>query len=107
MAVRLRVEFLVPLKYPNGVDIEPERLFEVREEVVKRFGAITIHPLSTEGVWISPKTNKRCCDVCKRFEVSIDKNEENEKSLIELKKRLMKMFKQEEIYMLYTEVVQL
>jgi uncharacterized protein YnzC (UPF0291/DUF896 family) len=28
------VEFLVPLKYNDGTDVEPEKLYEVREKIV-------------------------------------------------------------------------
>jgi len=38
MVKRLRVEFLIPLKYKDGTDVEPKKLFEVREKVVSLFG---------------------------------------------------------------------
>lgn len=50
MVCRLKVEFLIPLKYNDGTDVEPEKLFMVKEKVVELFGGITIHPLSIEGI---------------------------------------------------------
>ena len=105
MSKRLIVAFLIPLKYNDGTDVEPEKLFEVREKIVKLFGAVTI-PLSTEGIWIDPKTQKMYYDRCRRFEVSLKQNSENDNLLKNLKNDLKKMFKQEEIYMYYTEVTQ-
>ena len=107
MAIRLRVQFLIPLKYNNGKDIEQEKLFEVREKVVGLFGGITIHPFSTEGIWISPTTKIRYYDLCKMFEVSIDKSENTDKILKNLKEDLKIMFEQEEIYMVYNEITQI
>jgi len=107
MVIRLRVQFLVPLKYNDGTDVEQEKLFDVREFVVGLFGAVTIHPLSTEGIWISPKTKRRYYDTCKRFEVSIERSENTDNILKNLKEKLKEIFRQEEIYMYYDEIIQI
>ena len=77
MVKRLKVEFLIPLKYNDGTDVEPEKLFKVREKIVSLFGGVTIHPLSTEGIWIDPKTEQKYYDRCRRFEVLVIKSPEN------------------------------
>ena len=107
MVKRLRVEFLIPLKYNDGTNVEPEKLFEVREKLVSLFGGVTIHPLSTEGIWIDPKTDKKYFDKCRRFEILTIKNSENLRILKDLKKELKKTFKQEEIYMVYSEITEI
>ena len=106
MTVRLKVQFLVPLKYNDGKNVEQEKFFEVREKAVSLFGGVTVDPLSTEGVWKDPKTSRVYFDSCKRFEVSIEKTSEVEKILKNLKEELKKGFKQEEIYMTYHEITQ-
>ena len=107
MVKRLKVEFLIPLKYNDGTDVEPEKLFMVKEKVVELFGGITIHPFFTEGIWIDPKTHIEYYDKCRRFEVSVEKSPEIYKTLTKLKDDLKKTFKQEEIYMYYTEITQI
>ncbi len=104
MPIKLRVEFLVPLKYNDGTDVEPEKLYEVREKIISLFGAVTIHPLSTEGIWTDPVTKQKYYDFCRRFEVSMEKTPNIENTLKDLKNYLKKTFKQEEIYMFYSEI---
>jgi len=55
MVRRLKVEFLIPLEYNDGTNVEPNKLFMVKEKIVELFGGITIHPLTTEGIWIDPQ----------------------------------------------------
>ncbi len=107
MVKKLKVEFLIPLKYNDGTDIEPEKFLEVRRKVVNLFGAVTYSPNPTEGIWIDPKTHKRYYDKSSRFEVSVEETPEIYKTLKELKENLKKIFKQKEIYMFYTEITQI
>jgi len=104
MPKKLKVEFLLPLKYNDGTAVEPEKLYEVREKIVSLFGAVTIHPLSTEGIWIDPLTQQKYYDSCRRFEVAIDQSPDTEKLLKTLKEDLKNIFKQEEIFMYYSEI---
>jgi len=46
-----RYEILLPLKYNDGTDIEPEKLLLTKRELVARFGALTVDPAPVEGVW--------------------------------------------------------
>lgn len=107
MAIKLRVELLVPLRYNNGRDVEHKKLSGVTDMIVNKFGAITTYPLSTGGVWIDPRTSKRYYDICRRFEVLINKKENSEMELFELKEELIRKFDQKDIFMIYTEVVQI
>ncbi len=107
MVTKLKVEFLIPLKYNDGTDVEPEKLYMIRERVVTLFGGVTIHPLYTDGIWINPKTDKRYYDRCRRFEVSIEKSPEIDNILKKLKDELKRMLKQEEIFMYYTKITQI
>lgn len=107
MVRRLKVEFLIPLKYNDGTDVEPEKLFMVKEKVVELFGGITIHPLSIEGIWIDTKTHMKYYDKCRRFEISVKESPEIYKNLKKLKDDLKEIFRQEDIYMYYSEITQI
>lgn len=48
----LRYEISVPLKYNDGNDIEPQKFYETKEELVSRFGGLSIIPRSS-GLWRS------------------------------------------------------
>jgi len=104
MATRLRVEFLIPLKYNDGTDIEPEKFFKIKNEVLEKFGGISIHPLSIEGAWIDKIDDARYYDNCKRFEVCAEKCEDTYHWLSKYKEQLKNEFKQKEIYMIAMEV---
>ena len=43
MVRRLKVEFLIPLKYNDGTNVDPNKLFIVKEKLIELFGGITIH----------------------------------------------------------------
>ncbi len=107
MIRRLKVEFLIPLKYNDGTDVEPEKLFMVKEKVIDLFGGITIHPLTTEGIWIDPKTHIKYYDECRRFEIVVEESPEIYETLKKLKEDLIKTFKQEDINIYYTEITQI
>lgn len=107
MVKNLKVEFLIPLKYNDGTDVQPNKLFNVKKKVVELFGGITIHPLNTEGIWIDPKTHIKYYNECRRFETVVKESPEIYKILKGLKEYLKKTFKQKEIYMHYTEITQI
>jgi hypothetical protein len=37
-----RYEIYLPLKYNNGSEIEPEKIKQIREELIAAFGALTV-----------------------------------------------------------------
>lgn len=48
-----RYEIYLPLKYNDGQEIEPEKFKQVREELIAKFGALTVSSLSApyQGTW--------------------------------------------------------
>jgi len=48
-----KYEIYLPLKYNNGINIEPEKLKQIREQLMAVFGAITVSSLSApfQGRW--------------------------------------------------------
>ncbi len=107
MIQRLKVEFLIPLKYNDGTDVDIKKLLDIRKKVVDLFGAVTYSPVPTEGIWINPKTHIKYSDECRRFEILVEESPEIYETLKELKEDLKKTFKQEDIYMYYTKITQI
>lgn len=48
-----KYEIYLPLKYNDGKDIEPEKIKQIKQELVAKFGAITVSSLSSpyQGTW--------------------------------------------------------
>lgn len=110
MAPKLRVEVLIPTLYnPTRTGlrkpIEDRKHRLVKNEIVRMFGGISIYPGLIQGSWI--KINKRTGvrtrydDLCYKYEICINFERDISKRLNRWKKRLKKLFKQFEIYMVY------
>ena len=48
-----KYEIYLPLKYNDGKDIEPEKIRQIKEELIAKFGAITASSRSSpyQGTW--------------------------------------------------------
>jgi len=48
-----KYEIYLPLKYNDGTDVEPEKLKEIREQLIAVFGAVTVSSLNAQfqGTW--------------------------------------------------------
>ncbi|HEY6231730.1 MAG TPA: hypothetical protein VIW64_10725 [Pyrinomonadaceae bacterium] len=48
-----KYEIYLPLKYNDGKDIEPEKIKQIKEELIAKFGAITASSRSSpyQGTW--------------------------------------------------------
>ena len=48
-----KYEIYLPLKYNDGRDIEPEKIKQIKEELVAKFGGITVSSRSSpyQGTW--------------------------------------------------------
>ncbi len=48
-----KYEIYLPLKYNDGQEIEPEKLKQIRQQLIAVFGAITVSSLAApfEGTW--------------------------------------------------------
>lgn len=48
-----RYEIYLPLKYNDGKEVEPEKIKQVREDLIAKFGALTVSSLSApyQGTW--------------------------------------------------------
>ena len=46
-----RYEILLPLKYSDGGEIEAEKFLLTKQELVQRFGALSVDPHPIQGLW--------------------------------------------------------
>lgn len=46
-----RYENLLPLKYNDGSEIEAEKFLLTKQELVQKFGALSVHPYPIQGLW--------------------------------------------------------
>ena len=104
MPPKLRYEFYLPTVYNDGSPIDAVKYRFVKNKVIEKYGAISIHPATISGTWVDTVTNKVFFDNCYRYEVVVDKNDENEFFFETLKKELKTLFNQHEIFMIHTEV---
>lgn len=106
MPPKLRYEFYLPTYYNDGTPIEQSKYRLVKNKVVNEFGAVSVHPATVQGIWVNKESDTKYFDNCSRFEISVEKTEKNEIFFENLKRELKEMFKQHEIYMIYSEVNQ-
>ena len=111
MPQKLRIEIYIPTLYnPDEkgfrAPIETAKHRQVKNQIVDKHGAISMHPLTIKGVWVNQETNEKYFDSCYKYEVCIDPKEDIDKELEEWKEELKKLFQQFEIYMIYTEINQ-
>jgi len=67
-----RYEILLPLKYNDGREIEPEKFLLTKNELGRKFGAVTVEPHPAEGVWTQQGILYE--DVLLKFIVDVEKD---------------------------------
>lgn len=104
MPPKLRYEIYVPTLYNDQTPIEVKKYRQIKNKLQNHFGGLSIHPATVQGTWICPKTKKLFCDNCFRYEIIVEKNQENESWFEKYKEELKKILEQHEIFMVFTEV---
>jgi len=97
-----RYEILLPLKDNAGQIIPQEKFMQTQEELIERFGGITIIPQPVQGVWIDK--GKRYEDESIRLVIDVDDNQANRAFFQQFKKRLNARFQQEDVYVIVATV---
>jgi hypothetical protein len=64
-----RYEILLPVTYNDGRPIEPEKLYQTRDELVAQFGAVSLVPHVVLGTWVHEGT--RYEDELRRITVDV------------------------------------
>jgi hypothetical protein len=65
-----RYEILLPLKYNDGGIVEPEKLLQTKEDLVQKFGALTVDPYPVPGLWTYQGTSYQ--DTLLRYIVDVE-----------------------------------
>lgn len=92
-----RYEILLPLKYNDGRDIEPDKFLQTKKELTQKFGALSVDPYPIEGVWT--QQNIAYEDVLVKFIVDVEEDTpEVEAFFKEFKKTLKTRFAQLDIW---------
>ena len=88
----LRYEILLPLKYNDESLVEYEKIQRTRQELVGKFGAVTMEPQSILGVWVYEE--KEYEDELIRLNVDVEDTKETEEFFRSYKNVLKERFKQ-------------
>ena len=92
-----RYEIYLPLKYNNGKEIESEKIKQIREELIGRFGAITVSSRSSpyQGTW--KYGGVQYIDDIIKIEVVTSSDKITKKFLKDFKERVKKSLRQKDI----------
>ena len=73
--LKRRYEILLPLAHNDKRPVRPEKFRQTRDEIVARFGAISLSPQSILGIWIHE--GQRHEDDFMRLVVDVDDTPDN------------------------------
>jgi hypothetical protein len=90
-------EVLLPIRYNDGRDVEPRKLYDSKEELMARFGGITADGVVRTGSWRDAE-GIRYDDETIRLTVDVDDAAESLAALRDYKVILIDRFRQKEIY---------
>lgn len=91
-----RYEMLLPLKHNDGRTVSEEKLLLTREDLVARFGGISLRPNVIVGIWVHEGV--RYEDELLQFSADVEDTPENQEFFAHFKATLLERFEQVEIY---------
>ena len=97
---RRRYEVLLPIRYNDGRNVEPRRIYDSKEELMARFGGMTADGIVRTGSW-TDADGIRYDDETIRLTVDIDNTDEAHAAIRACKSTLIDRFQQKEIYIVY------
>jgi hypothetical protein len=100
--LKRRYEILLPLTFNDGRPIPGEAFEQTREELIARFGGVTLLPGSARGVWIHAGT--RYEDETVRLIVDVEDGPEARQFFVEYKPTLLGRFEQLELYIVSYQI---
>jgi hypothetical protein len=101
-SVKRRYEILLPIKDNAGRELPRKRFDETREDIVARFGGVTIFPQPAQGVWVD--SGKRYEEESIRLVVDVTDDTANRRFFENFKHVLNERFRQEDVYVTSTMV---
>ena len=97
-----RYEILLPIRYNDGRPIEPEKFLTTYEEVVSRFGGVTIQPETLRGIWLHEDQRFEESNV--RVVVDVEDSAASAAFFAQWKERLKERFRQIDIWIVSYEI---
>lgn len=104
MPPKLRYEVYLPTLYNDKTPVEPSKYRQVKNKIQNKFGGLSVHPATIQGLWTNPHDGKCFYDNCFRYEIVVEKSPENEEFFEKFKQELKELFQQHEIFMVCTEI---
>ena len=97
-----RYEILLPIRYNDGILVEPEKFYQTREELVVQFGALTTCPELYEGTWIFDQ--QKFEDSSVRLYVDVEASPEHRAFFVRFKETLKSRFRQLDIWIVSYDI---
>jgi len=98
-----RYEILLPLRYNDGQDVELEKFLQTKEDLLRRFGALTVNPQPVEGDWIQEGIPYQ--DVLLKYVVDVEVDSQEVEEFFRTFKQLLKSrFRQLEIWIVASPI---
>jgi hypothetical protein len=95
-------DLYIPLQYNDGAPIEPEKMTQLKKQLVEKFGGLTHFPQSNEGLWKVGRVTFR--DKIIILRVLEDDEHAAADFLTKLKKTIRRDWQQEEVLIVAREV---
>jgi hypothetical protein len=92
-----RYEILLPVRYNDGRDVEPRKLYDSKEEAMARFAGLTADSVVRVGSWRDAE-GTRYNDETIRLTVDVDDTPEIKQAMVQYKAEMIERFQQKEIY---------
>ena len=80
-------------------EVEPEKIYQTKSELIKQFTGVTVTQTISEGMWDDPKDGKRYDDTTKTIYADINPTLKSLKFLVRYRGVLEERFRQKEIFM--------
>lgn len=94
-----RYEILLPLRHNDGREVEAEKLLQTKNELIQKFGALTVDPHPLEGRWTQRGVTYE--DRLLKYTVDVERDtDEIQRFFREYKEQLKQRFEQLDIWII-------
>jgi len=94
-----RYEILLPLRHNDGREVEAEKLLLTKNELIQKFGALTVDPHPLEGRWTQSGVTYE--DMLLKYTVDVERDtDEIQQFFREYKERLKQRFVQLDVWII-------
>lgn len=97
-----RYEIILPKRYNDGSEVEPEKFLRTNRELADRFGAVSFLPESLRGLWLHQGDEYQDENV--RLFVDVEDTPASERFFSEYKGTLMRRFQQLDLWIVSFEI---